>query len=75
MNVNVRIQEVLAKTIQIEIPNEIDDFNKEKYIDGVIEEMYSNSKGKSILSLEDFTGYVEINSQDSDIIIDGCYLF
>lgn len=69
MKVEVRIEEVLAKTIQIEIPENVEASDRENYIDNKVEEMYINSHGKSILSAEDFTGYVEVLYEDNNIML------
>ncbi|MDY2738039.1 hypothetical protein [Intestinibacter sp.] len=67
MEVKVNIEEVLSKTIKIEVPEGLEDFEREIYIENKIKEMYLNSNGKSILSADDFSGYVQIQYEDNEV--------
>ncbi|MEI3233511.1 MAG: hypothetical protein V8S33_03610 [Intestinibacter bartlettii] len=63
MPIEVTIEEVLSKTIKIEVPKEIEELDRLNYVEQKIKEMYDNSGGKSILSSEDFKGYVQIQCE------------
>ena len=65
MIIEVTIEELLSKTIQIEVPKEIEELDRLNYAERKIKEMYDNSDGKSILSAEDFKGYVQIQCEDN----------
>ena len=67
MEVNVNIEELLSKTIKIEETEGLEDFEREIYIENKIKEMYLNSNGKSILSTDDFSGYVQIQYEDNEV--------
>ena len=46
-----------------------------EYVDEKIKEMYQNSKWKSILSADDFSGYVQIQYEDDEVTTDWYNLF
>ena len=68
MKVKVNVEEVLAKTITISIPNGTD--NIENYVEDKIKEMYKNANDKSILSTSDFNGTMQIQLEYDDITTD-----
>lgn len=75
MPIQVTIEEVLSKTIQIEVPKEIEESDKLNYVEKKIKEMYDNSDGKSILSAENFKGYVQIQCEDNETTTEWYSLF
>ena len=67
--VNVTIEEHLAKTIQVEVPNELTDvIDREIYAMDKVKEMYQNQE--IILTADDFNGttLVQIHDVESDIV-------
>lgn len=68
MEVKVHIEEVLSKTITFEVPKVLEASDREEYVDNKIKEMYHNSNGKSILSSNDFKGYVQIQYEDDEVV-------
>lgn len=68
MQVKVNIEEVLSRTIKIEIPDGFEASDREEYVENKIKEMYLKSNGKSILSPNDFKGYVQIQYEDGEVI-------
>ena len=58
MKVKVNVEEVLAKTITISIPNGTD--NIENYVEDKRKEMYKNTNDRYILSTSDFNGTMQI---------------
>ena len=66
--VNVTIEEHLAKTIQVEVPNELTDvIDREIYAMDKVKEMYRNQE--IILTSDDFNGTTLVQTHDveSDI--------
>ena len=64
MEVRVNIEEVLSRTVTFEVPEGLEACDREDYVDNKIKEMYQKSNGKSILSADDFSGYVQIQYVD-----------
>lgn len=75
MEVRVTIEEVLSKTITFEVPEGLEASEREDYVDNKIKEMYQKSNGKSILSADDFSGYVQIQYEDNEVTTDWYNLF
>ena len=75
MEVKVTIEEVLSRTIKIEVPEGLEACDREDYVDNKIKEMYQKSNGKSILSADDFSGYVQIQYEDDEGSTDWYNLF
>ena len=75
MEVRVTIEEVLSKTITFEVSNDFAEDERGNYVDKKIKEMYENSKGKSILSTDDFSGYVQVQYEDDEVTTDWYNLF
>lgn len=75
MEVRVTIEEVLSKTITFEVSNDLTEDERGDYVDKKIKEMYENSKGKSILSADDFSGYVQVQYEDDEVTTDWYNLF
>lgn len=75
MEVRVTIEEVLSKTITFEVPEGLEACEREEYVDNKIKEMYQKSNGKSILSADDFRGYVQIQYEDEEGSTDWYNLF
>ena len=75
MPIQLTIEEVLSKTIQIEVPKEIEELDRLNYVEKKIKEMYVNSDGKSILSAEDFKGYVQIQCEYNETTTEWYSLF
>ena len=75
MEVRVTIEEVLSRTITFEVPGGLEACNREGYVDNKIKEMYQKSNGKSILSADDFRGYVQIQYEDEEGSTDWYNLF
>ena len=67
MEVKVTIEEVLSRTITFEVPEGLEACDREEYVDNKIKEMYQKSNGKSILSADDFSGYVQIQYEDNEV--------
>ena len=70
MEVKVTIEEVLSKTITFEVSDDLTEDERTEYVDEKIKEMYQNSKWKSILSADDFSGYVQIQYEDDEVTTD-----
>ena len=66
MEVRVTIEEVLSRTIKIEVPEGLEASEREDYVDNKIKEIYQKSNFKSILSADDFSGYVQIQYEDDE---------
>lgn len=66
MEVRVTIEEVLSKTITFEVPEGLEASEREDYVDNKIKEIYQKSNFKSILSADDFSGYVQIQYEDDE---------
>lgn len=75
MEVKVTIEEVLSRTITFEVPEGLEACDREEYVDNKIKEMYQKSNGKSILSADDFSGYVQIQYEDEEGSTDWYNLF
>ena len=75
MEVKVTIEEVLSRTITFEVPEGLEASEREDYVDNKIKEMYQKSNGKSILSADDFSGYVQIQYEDDEETTDWYNLF
>ena len=75
MEVKVTIEEVLSRTITFEVPEGLEACDREDYVDNKIKEMYQKSNGKSILSADDFSGYVQIQYEDEEGSTDWYNLF
>ena len=75
MEVRVTIEEVLSRTITFEVPEGLEASEREDYVDNKIKEMYQKSNFKSILSADDFSGYVQIQYEDDEETTDWCNLF
>ena len=75
MEVRVTIEEVLSRTITFEVPEGLEASEREDYVDNKIKEMYKKSNGKSILSDDDFSGYVQIQYEDDEETTDWYNLF
>ena len=75
MEVKVTIEEVLSRTITFEVPEGLEACDREEYVDNKIKEMYQKSNGKSILSADDFSGYVQIQYKDEEGSTDWYNLF
>ena len=75
MEVKVTIEEVLSKTITFEVSDDLTEDERTEYVDEKIKEMYQNSKWKSILSADDFSGYVRIQYEDDEVTTDWYNLF
>ncbi|MCI6189187.1 MAG: hypothetical protein MR691_04500 [Clostridium sp.] len=75
MEVKVTIEEVLSRTITFEVPEGLEACDREEYVDNKIKEMYQKSNGKSILSANDFSGYVQIQYEDNEGSTDWYNLF
>lgn len=75
MEVRVNIEEVLSRTITFEVPEGLEACDREEYVDNKIKEMYQKSNGKSILSADDFSGYVQIQYEDNEGSTDWYNLF
>ena len=75
MEVRVNIEEVLSRTIKIEVPEGLGASDREDYVDNKIKEMYQKSNGKSILSADDFSGYVQIQYEDDEVTTEWYNLF
>ena len=75
MEVKVIIEEVLSRTITFEVPEGLEACDREEYVDNKIKEMYQKSNGKSILSADDFSGYVQIQYEDNEGSTDWYNLF
>lgn len=75
MEVRVTIEEVISKTITFEVSNDLTEDERGDYVDKKIKEMYENSKGKSILSADDFSGYVQVQYEDDEVTTDWYNLF
>lgn len=75
MEVKVTIEEVLSRTITFEVPEGLEACDREEYVDNKIKEMYQKSNGKSILSADDFSGYVQIQYEDNEGSTDWYNLF
>ena len=67
MEVRVNIEEVLSRTVTFEVPEGLEACDREDYVDNKIKEMYQKSNGKSILSADDFSGYVQIQYEDNEV--------
>ena len=75
MEVRVNIEEVLSRTVTFEVPEGLEACDREEYVDNKIKEMYQKSNGKSILSADDFSGYVQIQYEDNEGSTDWYNLF
>ena len=75
MEVKVTIEEVLSRTVTFEVPEGLEACDREEYVDNKIKEMYQKSNGKSILSADDFSGYVQIQYEDEEGSTDWYNLF
>ena len=75
MEVRVTIEEVLSRTVTFEVPEGLEACDREEYVDNKIKEMYQKSNGKSILSADDFSGYVQIQYEDEEGSTDWYNLF
>lgn len=75
MEVKVNIEEVLSRTIKIEVPSGLEASNREEYVENKIKKIYKSSNGKSILSADDFSGYVQIQYEDDEVSTDWYNLF
>ncbi|MGM9532207.1 hypothetical protein [Intestinibacter sp.] len=75
MEVKVNIEEVLSRTIKIEVPEGFGASDREDYVDNKIKEMYRKANGKSILSPDDFSGYVQIQYEDDEVTTEWYNLF
>ena len=75
MEVKVTIEEVLSKTMTFEVSDDLAENERAEYVDNKIKEMYQNSKGKSILSADDFSGYVQVQYEDDEVTTDWYNLF
>ena len=75
MEVKVTIEEVLSRTVTFEVPEGLEACDREDYVDNKIKEMYQKSNGKSILSADDFSGYVQIQYEDEEGSTDWYNLF
>lgn len=75
MEVRVTIEEVLSRTVTFEVPEGLEACDREDYVDNKIKEMYQKSNGKSILSADDFSGYVQIQYEDEEGSTDWYNLF
>ena len=75
MEVRVNIEEVLSRTVTFEVPEGLEACDREEYVDNKIKEMYQKSNGKSILSADDFSGYVQIQYEDEEGSTDWYNLF
>ena len=75
MEVKVTIEEVLSKTITFEVSDDLTEDERTEYVGEKIKEMYQNSKWKSILSADDFSGYVQIQYEDDEVTTDWYNLF
>lgn len=75
MEVKVTIEEVLSRTITFEVPEGLEACDREEYVDNKIKEMYQKSNVKSILSADDFSGYVQIQYEDDEGSTDWYNLF
>ena len=75
MEVRVNIEEVLSRTVTFEVPEGLEACDREEYVDNKIKEMYQKSNGKSILSADDFSGYVQIQYEDDEGSTDWYNLF
>lgn len=75
MEVRVTIEEVLSRTMIFEVSDDLTEDERAEYVDKKIKEMYQNSKGKSILSADDFSGYVQIQYEDDEVTTDWYNLF
>lgn len=75
MEVKVTIEEVLSKKITFEVSDDLTEDERTEYVDKKIKEMYENSKGKSILSADDFSGYVQVQYEDDEVTTDWYNLF
>ena len=75
MEVKVTIEEVLSRTITFEVPEGLEACDREDYVDNKIKEMYQKSNDKSILSADDFSGYVQIQYEDEEGLTDWYNLF
>ena len=75
MEVKATIEEVLSRTITFEVPEGLEASEREDYVDNKIKEMYQKSNGKSILSADDFSGYVQIQYEDNEVTTDWYNLF
>ena len=75
MEVRVTIEEVLSRTVTFEVPEGLEACDREEYVDNKIKEMYQKSNGKSILSADDFSGYVQIQYEDNEGSTDWYNLF
>ncbi|MDY2737787.1 hypothetical protein [Intestinibacter sp.] len=75
MELRVTIEEVLSRTVTFEVPEGLEACDREEYVDNKIKEMYQKSNGKSILSADDFSGYVQIQYEDEEGLTDWYNLF
>lgn len=75
MEVKVTIEEVLSRTITFEVPEGLEACDREEYVDNKIKEMYQKANFKSILSPDDFSGYVQIQYEDDEGSTDWYNLF
>lgn len=75
MEVKVTIEEVLSRTVRFEVPEGLEACDREEYVENKIKEMYQKSNGKSILSADDFSGYVQIQYEDEEGSTDWYNLF
>lgn len=75
MEVRVTIEEVLSRTMTFEVSDDLTEDERTKYVDEKIKEMYQNSKGKSILSADDFSEYVQVQYEDDEVTTDWYNLF
>ena len=75
MEVKVTIEEVLSRTVTFEVPEGLEACDREEYVENKIKEMYQKSNGKSILSADDFSGYVQIQYEDEEGPTDWYNLF
>ena len=75
MEVRVTIEEVLSRTITFEVSETLEASDREEYVENKIKEMYQKSNGKSILSADDFSGYVQIQYEDEEGSTDWYNLF
>lgn len=75
MEVKVTIEEILSKIITFEVSDDLTEDERADYVDNKIKEMYQNSKGKSILSADDFSGYVQVQYEDDEVTTDWYNLF
>ena len=75
MEVKVTIEEVLSRIITFEVPEGLEACDREEYVDNKIKEMYQKANFKSILSPDDFSGYVQIQYEDDEGSTDWYNLF